>query len=110
MVEFLNGEWTSPDYAHFLQGKQLYTTCGSLCYRLQVVDVTVEDIIVPELQSPHEEADVRMFLHAKHDASQGHNDIAIHSSGTDVLVLAIFYQDQIQSRIFLFLEQKSKKR
>ena len=98
LIEFLHGEWTSQGYVHFLQGKQLYTTCGSLCYRLQVVDGTVEDIIVPEVQSPHEEADVCMFLHAKHAAGQGHNDIAIHSSDTDVLVLAMFYQVQIQPR------------
>ena len=42
-----------------------------------------------------------MFLHAKHAAGQGYNDTAIHSSDTDVLVLAMFYQDQIQSRILV---------
>ena len=42
-----------------------------------------------------------MFLHAKHAADQGHDDIAIHSSDIYVPVLAMFYRDHIQSRIMV---------
>jgi hypothetical protein len=37
----------------------------------------------------HEEADYRMMLHAKHGQEQGHTKIMIHSSDTDVVVLAV---------------------
>ena len=50
-----------------------------------------------------------MFLHAKHAADQGHDDIAIHSSDTDVLVLAMFYQDQKHSEILVISGTKAQK-
>ena len=39
--------------------------------------------------SNHEEADTRVFLHAKDMAHHGHTKIAIRTVDTDVLVLAI---------------------
>ena len=37
----------------------------------------------------HEEADTRIFLHAKHAAADGNKIIMIQASGTDVLVIAV---------------------
>ena len=37
----------------------------------------------------HEEADSRLFLHAKHAVKQGQTSLIIKASDTDVLVIAI---------------------
>ena len=37
----------------------------------------------------HEEADSRLFLHARHAVEQGHTSLIIKASDTEVLVIAI---------------------
>ena len=39
--------------------------------------------------SNHEEADTRIFLHAKHATASGHRLITIRTVDTDVVVIAI---------------------
>ena len=52
--------------------------------------VCTQSISVSEI-SPcnHEEADTRIFVHAKHAAEQGSKVIMIKANDTDILVLAI---------------------
>ena len=45
----------------------------------------------------HEEADTRVFLHATNMAENGHQRAVIRTVDTDVLVLAIFTFDKLQS-------------
>ena len=51
-------------------------------------------VLSSNLSSNYEEADTRIFLHAKNMALRGHTKIAVRTVDTDVLVLAIsaFYQ------------------
>ena len=60
-------------------------------------EVIVEDI--RELQSNHEEADTRMYLHAMH-VSKTHETIIVKSPDTDVLVLGIAFAQNTQKQLF----------
>ena len=51
------------------------------------------------LRSNHEEADIRLLLHANHAAATC-DKVIINSPDTDVLILAIAMQHQIQKEIF----------
>ena len=50
------------------------------------------EIIAP---CTHEEADTRMFLHAKHTAIGGSNSINIVTSATDVVVIGVAVFDDL---------------
>lgn len=65
---------------------------------MMLVSTKGEDVITNspdksflEFLSPcsHEEADTRIFLHAKQASEQGHNNICIRSTDTDVIVIAV---------------------
>ncbi|CAC5416826.1 unnamed protein product [Mytilus coruscus] len=61
-----------------------------------------------ELLSKQEEADTKMFLHAKHAADKGYDSIVIKSSDTDVEVLACYFQNCISSNIIILTGTFSK--
>ena len=61
-----------------------------------------------ELYTNQEEADTRMFLHASHASSLGHQRVAIVSSDTDVEVLACHRQSAIPTELTLISETRSR--
>ena len=56
-------------------------------------------MLVPELQSDHEEADTRILLHAKH-ALHDHDNVVIRSPDTDVFVLAVDHKCSINASLY----------
>ena len=67
-------------------------------HNMMLVSTKKEDVVTNssdksflELLSPctHEEADTRIFLHAKQASEQGHSNICIRSTDTDVIVIAV---------------------
>ena len=64
--------------------KEFFSTCGKhvLCSRVH------QDVSALALCS-HEEADTRMFLHAKDAAEKGNRRIMLRTVDTDVVVLAV---------------------
>lgn len=62
------------------------------CYKIKGSVVTE----VLELRSNHNEADTRMFAHAFHAVKPG-SQIMIHSSDTDVFVLAIYFWSNLKN-------------
>ena len=81
IVKFLVSEWKKPEFTAKLEGKIMYVTEGSSCWRIK------EDSseIVPELECSHEEADTRMLLHAKY----ANGPVVIHADDTDVFILLL---------------------
>ena len=73
-----------------------HVTSGSDCWKLKPTD----SVKVPELFTLQEEADTRMFLHCKH-ASEEFNNIVIHTPDTDVLVIGLTMQSQINAELFI---------
>ena len=49
---------------------------------VSIVHGVIEDIIMAELHSHHEDAGVHMFLQAKYASDQSHSNVAIHCSDT----------------------------
>ena len=80
----------------------MFMSHGSLCRRLSTVDGAMSVMEVPAMSSMAEEADTRMLFHAKHAASTSSpSAIVIRSCDTDVLVLCIYFHDQIDARLLM---------
>jgi len=62
-------------YCNKLRQRTLYLTVGNSCLQFQSEGDVVTSKDVPELRSSQEEADTRMFLHAKHAADTGHHKV-----------------------------------
>ena len=55
---------------------------------------------VPALESQHEEADGRMLLHAAHASTEGFPAVVICAEDTDVFILCLAFNDQIDAPLF----------
>ena len=64
---------------------------------------------VDELQSDHQEADMRMILHSKH-ASSTYNNVVIYTPDTDVLVIALSKSSKVLANIFMLTGTKNARR
>ena len=64
---------------------------------------------VAELASTHEEADTRILLHAKH-ASHDYSAIVIVAEDTNVFILCLAFQRQIDSAMHIKCESASRVR
>ena len=70
---------------------------GETCRKLLLETVSnVED-----LGCSQEEADIRMFLHAKHCARSGITAAVIVSVDTDVLVIGMAFSSQLLCSLFI---------
>ena len=96
LVKFLASEWRKKELR-----KEVHVTCKNRCIRLN------DGKEISELECQQEEADTRIFLHAKH-ASDTYQNTVIHTPDTDVVVLAIFYSKLLQISIFMKTGSKNK--
>ena len=75
---------------------------GNVCYRLKVLNGRMNAIEVAALFSKAEEADTHMFLHAMHASNvMTSPSIVIRSSDTDMLVLSVYFQSEIDTPIII---------
>ncbi|CAC5416585.1 unnamed protein product [Mytilus coruscus] len=79
-----------------------------MCHKIYVENEIVKSVECTELLSKQEEADTKMFLHAKHAADKSFDSIVIKSSDTDVEVLACYFQNCISSNIIILTGTSSK--
>ena len=56
---------------------------------------------VPELESPQEEADIKMFLCVPFAASLGFDSVHIVTIDSDIGILALYYQNQLKVTMYL---------
>lgn len=108
LTDFLLQQWSGNSYANRIGRRIIFFAAADICVRLFVVDGKVMSEQVEELRCTHEEADTRIFLHAKHAADHGEGTIIIRSPDSDVTILACHFQDQIPAR--LLVHKKSKTR
>ncbi|XP_062513858.1 uncharacterized protein LOC134189559 [Corticium candelabrum] len=104
LVDFLVQMWGSSRYAErlygVLYGVQLFVCHRQLCSLLTSEDAsTVLVSSVPALTSDHEEADSRIFLHAKHASNGGFACVVISSPDTDVAVIGIHHANAINASL-----------
>jgi len=106
LISFLVGEMRKPDYTKHLNGNILFVTTDDKCYKFTME----EHQKVLQLQSTHEETDDRLFLHAAHAAHTGYPAVVISSEYTNVFIMALAFQTQIASKLFLKCGTKERKR
>lgn len=85
-----------------LQGVKVYLAHGMKCHAFQINTspnelVKCEEVI--SLNSNHEEADTRMFLHAAYE-SAANSDVIICSPDTDVFIIGLTLQHLINAKLF----------
>ena len=102
LPEFLLSQWSQdPKCAELLKDSTLFVTHGTKCHQIQNGPNSFHTSEVTMLHYMAEEADTRLILHAKHAAETGSNSVVIRSSDTDVVVLAVYFQWEIDTELFL---------
>ena len=111
LPEFLMSQWSSESstYAELLKESQLFVTHGTNCHRIHNRPECFESVRVEDLHCLAEEADTRLILHAKHAADTGCNCVVIRSADTDVVVLAVYFHDQLKTQILLHRKYSKSK-
>ena len=110
LLKFLSEEWSKQEYAERIGSRVMYVTHGNHCTKLVAIDGHMTATDEAELYTNQEEADTRMFLHASHASSLGHQRVAIVSSDTDVEVLACHHQSAIPAELTLISGTRSRSR
>ena len=93
LIAILVREWQKPEFTICLKNKLLHVTVEDKCFMM----TNSGSHEVPSLQSIQDEAVSRLLLHAVHAAQDRFSSIKITSEDTDVLVLCLHFQDQIQA-------------
>ena len=93
LIRFIVEHWKSN--LNLINGKEFITTVDSKAYKNNLNNCS----LIKELQSNHQEADTRLFLHAKH-ASEDHEKVVIVSPNTDVFLIALSKSPLIQSHLY----------
>ena len=110
LQKFLSEQWSKQEYAERIGNHVMYVTHGNNCTKLVVIDGRMTATEETELYTDQEEADTRMFLHASHVSSHGHQRVAIVSSDTDVEVLACHHQSAIPAELTLISGTRTRSR
>ena len=92
LVQFLATEWKDNKYTAKHKKIELYVCNGSECDRMSEDGIRTQWFREPALTCDHEEADIRMFVHAKHacltEGGQAQT-VVISSPDCDVAIIGI---------------------
>ena len=101
LLLFLAQEWCKDQYAMILGQHTVFYAFRNQCYQMYARNGQVVTEVVDELETSQEEADTRMFLHAKHAADRGRETVIVKSPDTDVSVLACHMQKHIPTTLLI---------
>ena len=87
--------------------RKVYYAIENKCFSLSVSAGKVICVEVPELNSNHEEAVMKLLLHARHAADNGETAI-IKSPDTDVAFLACHFCSAIPARLLITKKEKTR--
>lgn len=96
LIKFVVDHWSKLSFRAKLQHKTLYVTCEKRCYKPTTDSAQEEE----ELQSDQEEADTRLFLHARHATKEPFNAIVISFEDTDVRILCLAFSNDVKVPLF----------
>lgn len=105
LIQFIVENWQHHEQKQRFSDKILFVTCKRKCSKISQVGVSE----VGELETSQEEADGRLLLHAKH-ASADFESIVIHAEDTDVLLLCLAHNRNINSNLFIKCGTKTRVR
>lgn len=101
LTDFLAKQWAQPEYCIIIGARVIYVTNGPDCIRLHSDGTCIFSEPVPQLHCTHVKCDTRILVHATHIAQEGHLDVVIRATDTDIDVLAIAFQSEITSRLLI---------
>ena len=96
LISFILTQWQQPQSRQQLGQRTVFFTSGKKCFQLQRDSLSE----VAELASSQEEADTRILLHAKH-AAGNYSAIVVVAEDTDVFVLCLAFQSQINCSMYM---------
>ena len=102
MAGFIVDERKESKSQHF-RGVTLYTTNKDQCVKFlpsQNESEKPECEQIHELHSDHEEADMRLLLHANHALSCGYTHVCMKSPDTDVFLLLVANGNRFTSQVY----------
>ena len=93
-------------YAPLIGRHSLFVTYGEQCWLFLSGagdGNSAQQFRMQELECSHEEADMRMLLHAQHAAEAGHGTVIVRSpnTDTDVAIITCGLAGQISARLIL---------
>ena len=95
-ITFLAQDWQRQSLRTKLYNKVMYVTCERKCFRV-TKDTSSE---VESLYSTQEEADTRMFLHAKHEEEES-TAIIIASQDTGVFIMSLSFAREFACQVYI---------
>ena len=102
LVSFLIKGWSSnTDHCQVSDGKELYATFKDKAFCISAHCNQLSQTDVDSLSSQQEEADTKMFLAAQFAFELGFERVNIITIDTDVVVLAIYFQELLNETIYL---------
>ena len=105
LIAFVVSKWKKEKYRSLIENKCVYVTDAENVFKINHDSI----FLVENLKSNHEEAGIRMTLHAKY-ASNSYDRILIASPDTDVFVLCVSFQNYIDGRIYFLSGVKNSRR
>ena len=88
-------------YALLIGCHSLFVTYGEQCWLFLTGAGecnSAQQFRMQELECSHEEADMRMLLHAQHAAEAGHGAVIVRFPSTDVAIIACGLASEISAR------------
>ena len=102
LIKFLVNDWsTNNQHALILNEKEVYVTCEDKAYCITASRGLVSKTPVPDLSCQQEEADTKMFLCSQYAAHLGFDSVKIITVDSDVAILALYFQTQLEVSIYL---------
>ena len=100
-------------YAPLIGRHSLFVTYGEQCWLLLTGagdGNSAQQVRMQELERSHEEADMRMLLHAQHASEAGHGAVIVRSPNTDVAIIGCGLAGQISAATRLILQTGTAQR
>jgi hypothetical protein len=101
LPKFLAVEWTSPEYADIIEGRQVYLSYLGACFRFYVIDGRVIREDVEALKTNHEEADTLICTHVSHIDKDNAMNIVVRASDTDVAIILLNHCERFNAHIWM---------
>lgn len=93
---FLAENWKEQEKREKLGSRTMFVTCGNICIKLTSEGWQEVD----DLKSNQEEADTRIFLHAKH-AADYYPTLIVVTEDTDVFIICLALSGDINSNMYI---------
>ena len=101
LVKSLIDDWSQDESSReLLSNCEMYLTYEAKSFCIRTIEMQVQKIVGPELQSEQEEADTKMYLCAQFASTLGFQSVKIVTVDSDVAILALCLASKIKTHIY----------